>query len=107
MTTAGKLRHRVTLQDNQAPRDSYGAEADNWVDVATVWASVEPLRGREFFAAQQVNSEVSARVRIRYRAGVNSAMRVRFGDRIFDIISVIDPEERHQELQLMVREVVR
>jgi len=97
------MRHRITLQSPSAELDATGQPA-SWNDVATVWAAVEPLRGREYFAAQQVNAETTTRIRIRYRAGVTSAMRGRYGSRTYDIVSVIDVDERHVELQLMCTE---
>lgn len=104
--TAARLNHRVTIQEHVTGRDEWGQPVDTWQDVATVWASVEPLRGQEYFAAQQVSAAVTARIRIRYRPGIRPDMRVLYGERIYNITSVIDPEERHEELQLMAREVV-
>ena len=69
---AGKLRHRVTLQEDQAAgtQDSYGQEVEDWQDVATVWAAVEPLQGREFLGGKQLVAEVTTRIRIRYFSGL-------------------------------------
>ena len=104
---AGTMRHKVVIQQNvPTEKDSYGAEVDNWTDYATVWASIEPARGREFWESQQVNAEVTGRIRIRYLGGITPKMRVKHGNRIFDIVSVINPEERNRELQLMVKESV-
>jgi len=103
----GKLGHRVTLQEYKEVVDQYGTPIDQgWQDVATVWASVEPIRGREYVLLQNTQSELTTRIRIRYRAGITPAMRVLYGTRGFDIQSVIDPEERHIELQLMCIERV-
>ena len=44
--------------------------------MATLQASVAPLQGAERFAAQQVQADVSHRVRIRYTSGITSQMRV-------------------------------
>lgn len=104
---SGSLRHRVTLQSLVAgspDRDSGGAPDEAWTDVVTVFASVEPLRGAELLRAQQVDSEVSGQIRIRYRAGVTSKMRAVFDSRNYDILAVIDPRERNHELLLLVRE---
>jgi len=107
MIRAGELRHRVTIQQNNNPtRGSSGEEIPNWQDVATVWAAVEPLRGREFFESQQVNAEVTTRIRIRYRSGIAPTMRAVYGNRIFDIQAVINVDERNRELHLMCREEV-
>ena len=103
---AGQLRHKVIIQENTPSRDDYGAEAESWSNFATVWAAIEPIRGREFWESQQINAEVTARITIRYLSGVTPKMRVKYGTRIFDIISVINPEERNRDLQLMVKEAV-
>lgn len=102
---AGQLRHRVTIQAQTTTQDEYGQPVQTWSDVATVWASVEDLSGREFFAAQQIAAEVTTRVTIRYRAGIEPDMRVIAGGRTLDIRSVQDPDGRRRQLVLMCREV--
>lgn len=102
----GKLRHRVTLQEFVEQVDEYGTPiGSGWQDVCTVWAAVEPIQGREYILLQNTQSELTTRVRIRYRPGIKPSMRVLYGGRVFDIQSVIDLEERHIELQLMCKEV--
>ena len=95
---AGRLRHRVTLYTVDP---STGAE----FDFATLWAGVEPARGREMFEGRQERSEVTGLVVTRFIAGVKPWMRIRFGTRRLEILSVADPDERHRELQLAVREL--
>lgn len=100
----GKLRHRVTLQEYVSLKDSFGAEIEAWSDKATVWASIEPLSGREYFAARQMNAEVNTKITIRYRTGVKPTMRILFAGRVFEILSVINTEEKNRELILMCKE---
>jgi len=101
-----KLRHRVIMQQNQPTINAFGEETEHWVDIATVWASVEPLKGREFFAAQKENSETTVRITIRYRSGISPDMRIKFDGKIYEINAIIDVEERHIELQLMCKELL-
>ncbi len=106
---AGDLRHRVTFQSRSMSADSFGAQSESWSDVATVFADISPLSGRELLAAQQVQSEISHTVTIRYQtqfAGPKAvaAMRIKYGERIFNIHSSIDPDERHKSLQLSCAE---
>jgi len=101
---SGRLRHRVTIQQ-LVPDPSVGGQ-DSWHDYATVWAAIEPLRGREYLAAQQEGAEATGRITIRYIAGVKQTMRIKHGSRIYEIVSPINPEERNAELQLMVKEVL-
>ena len=102
---AGDLRRRVTIQQKSVTRDTYGAEVISWTDVATVWASVEDLSGRELYDAERITTEVTTRIRIRYRAGITTDMRAVYGARVFNIRAVLDTEGRKRELQLLVAEV--
>ena len=101
---AGKLRNRVTIQKKSVVRDSYGAETITWVTHCQAWASIEPLRGREFMEARQAQAELTTRIRVRYQSGIEPEMRVLFGTRTFDIQDVIHVLERRREIQLMCTE---
>jgi len=103
---AGRLRHIVTIQRVTETQDGYGDKSEAWADVADLRAGIEPLRGREFFDAQHVSADVTTKIVIRYYSGIVPKMRVINGSRIWEIKSVIDPDERHRELQLMCTEVV-
>lgn len=109
MLDAGKLRHRVVVQRYVGQADEYGdigrQEDKNWRNVCIVWAAVDPISGREYYAAEQAQSEVSHKVRMRYRGGIKPGMRLLLGERKLYIRSVIDWEERHENLLLMVQEV--
>lgn len=73
---SGKLRHRVTIQRPVSTQDPQtGAQVIDWQTIATVWASVEPLSVREFIQSQATQSEVTARITIRYRPGLDATMR--------------------------------
>ena len=63
---AGFLRHRLALKTKTVSRDTFGEEDVTWTTSATVWGSVEPLRGREYMEARQGQADVSHRVVIRY-----------------------------------------
>lgn len=102
---AGRLNRRITLQKQSSVRDTTGQSKITWTDIATVWAAILPLRGREFFEAERLNSEISVRILIRYRPDVSSTWRVKYGARMFDVREIINPEDSRVELQLMCREL--
>lgn len=102
----GSLRHKVTLQKKVVTEDELKQQTETWTDIATVWASVEPLSGREYFTAKQVNADISVKITMRYRKDVTPEMRVAFNETVYEILSVIDPEERNISLILMCREAV-
>lgn len=101
-----KLRHRIVLQEHISSRDSFGAELKTWSDKSKVWASIEPLSGKEYFAVQQVNAEVNTKITIRYRTGIKPTMRVLFEGRVFEILSILNTEEKNIQLVLMCKEVL-
>ena len=104
---AGQLKHLIDIQVALNSRDSYGASTQEWVTfLSGIRASVEPLAGKEFFAAQKIDAEITHSLNIRYRTGIKPSMRVKFGTRYFDIKSVIDVKEQRKELHLMCVEVI-
>ena len=99
------LRHKVTFQKNTEARDDFGDVTDVWVDVASEWVQIIPLKGEEKFMSEHLNTIVDHKVRMRYRDGLNSKMKILYGGRMFEIDSILNPYERRRELQLMVSEV--
>lgn len=74
---AGRLRHRVDIQDQLRTQDSNGDIEVTWEDVwMSVPAAIEPLSARDLIAAKAADSEVSVRITIRYRAGLKHSMRL-------------------------------
>ena len=100
----GKLRHRITLLRQVNEVNDYGASTQTWKRVATVWADVRPVSGREYFSAQQVQSEVTTQIWLRHIEGIKPTMKVKFGEREFEILSVLNTQERDVSLQLMCKE---
>ena len=105
----GKLRHRITLQRPGLSQDPQTGEmVPGWQDVATVWASIEPLSAREFIAAQAGQSEVSARVVIRHRDDVDATMRALYRGKLYNIHGVLaDQKSGLEYLTLPVSEGAR
>lgn len=104
---AGRLRHRGTIQHLVTGSPQYSASGernDEWTTLAEVWMSIEPLNGRELFAAQEHASNVTVRIRIRYRDDVNATMRVLHESKYYEVEAVLDHELRHREMELLCSE---
>lgn len=74
--TPGRYDQRVTFQERTSSTNDFGEDVPTWSDVAEVWARVEPLRGREFFQAGQMQSSAEVRITVRWRAGLDEKMRI-------------------------------
>ncbi len=104
---AGTLRHSMTLKKpvEGTPSDT-GEVPITWEKVATMWCSLEPLQGRELWAAQQVQAETTHIIRTRYRTDISitSAMRLIYGNRTFHIESAVNVDELNRSFLIRVVE---
>lgn len=99
---AGKLTELITLQAPSVAVDSLGQRVESWGTVADVWARAQLLRGREFFAAGQINSEASVKFTISFRAGVTPNMRVLWRGVPHAIVAEpMDVDGRRVQIELM------
>ena len=104
-----RITHTVDVEQQSTTRDSHGQPTTSWSAYkSSIKVAIEPLRGREFFAAEQYNSDVTTRIRARKSdvTGVTAAMRVNFGGRYFNIHAVVDQDlaDNSGEVQLMCGE---
>ena len=102
----GSRRHRVEVQRPVEVRDAQGGTTINWETLFAAWASIEPLRGKEFWIAQQTENQVTHRVTMRWSRDVTTKMRLLFHGRIFNIGTLMNVDEQGEQMELMCVEVV-
>jgi SPP1 family predicted phage head-tail adaptor len=101
---AGELRHLIKIErpvETQSPTS--GEVVRSWEAWAAVYASKADLAGREYFAAQQMQSSVTTRFKIRWLAGLDSTMRIISDSIVYDIDAVLDPDGTRLELHIMAK----
>lgn len=101
-----RLKRRVVIEQPVDAADAQGGFTRSWQTLASVWAELLPLSGREALTDERLNASATYRVVMRYRADVDASKRLKFGARIFNIRSVIVPEEAKRTLELLVEEGV-
>lgn len=104
--SAGRRDKKVTIQRRGSSKDTAGQIIETWTDQSTIYASIAPVAGREYFNASGERAEVTHKIGIVYGPTVVPRDRIKFGTRIFDIKSVINTRERNRDLQLMCTEHV-
>lgn len=93
---AGTMRERIKPQYKTVTRNTIGEEVVTWNDLITtttdnaIWAEVWPLKGREFFAAQQTQYAADVRFRIRYRSDLTREHRVLWNSEPYDIVQILE-----------------
>ena len=101
---AGNLRNYVEVQQLVMVEDENLEWVESWLTFTSCWAEILPLIGREYWASRQVVSEVTGKIRMRYLAGIKPTMRVIDGVKTFNIEAVIDVENKHEEIVLLIKE---
>jgi len=74
---AGRMNRRVQVQAPTVVDDGNGGTYLTYAVVATRWASVEPMAGRELYEAQQVDARATVRIRMRYDPSIGLTPRHR------------------------------
>lgn len=99
---AGRLRHRVTIEQVTETRDEFGGVETSWAALhSAVPAEIVPLSGREFIAAQSAQAGVTARITVRFMAGLTPKMRIKHGSDIYNIEAVLPDPTLRRHLTLM------
>lgn len=101
-----KMRHRITfLKPMGTYKNGMGENVPDYKDFITVWAFVAPKTGREYDEAQKLRAETTYNVHTRFFAGITADMQIRYNDSILKIESVLNINERNEELQIVASEV--
>ena len=86
----GELKHRITFQVQDLEQ-----EEETWNDILSTWANINPISGKEYYSAETINSDLTHKIRLRYRKGITPDMRILYNERIFYIVSVINEYEKN------------
>ena len=102
---AGNLRNSIEIQQLGSNTDSFGQPQDSdWALFKTVRASINPIRGNEKFLSNKDYSTTTHIIKTRYLDGLNASMRIKFGTRIFKILSTRNFMERNREHEILAEE---
>ena len=107
--SAGMLTRRIKIQCPSTIKDSVGAPCRSWLDVATVWADIQPLSGKEAVIANRISAELSHQIIVRYQSLFDNPqqvaqMRVLYKARIFNIHSALNEDEKRTQIILLASE---
>lgn len=100
----GKRRYEFALQQAALTSDGMGGHVESWTTVATVFGRIEPISAQSRFGADQRLETVTHRITIRQRDDVRSGMRFVKQGRIFEIMTIYDPDETGRYLVCSAKE---
>lgn len=104
MIDPGRLKTRLVLEAPVETPDGQGGVVRSHEIVATVWASLEPLRSSAGVVAGADSAQITHRIVIRATVPLSLRHRFRFGERIFTIAGIRDgAERRYHEIDAVER----
>lgn len=102
---AGKLRHKMTVEQLDEVYVDDGRTKNTWSFFANAWASVQPFAGRELLEAEQMSPRVDHRVALRDLPGLRPGVfRFLLNGRVLSIVSVRNIDERSIAMECLCRE---
>ena len=102
---AGRLTARLVLERPEMVEDGQGGAGTAFVELARVWALIEPRGFAEEEKGPGLISTVTHHVTLRARGDLDPRQRFRKGARIFEILAVRDPDETGRFQLVFCREV--
>lgn len=106
-TPKPRLNRLMSFERRDADVGATGQPVDTWKTFTKQWASLAPVSAREFFAASGQRASITHKIQMRYApTAIRPADRARLGARLFDIVSIVNENERNQTHTLMVIEQV-
>ena len=103
MINSGRLRNRIDIYRKTTIITAIGSDKEVYVKIKTIYAEIRPLRGKEYLESVQLEHKISYKITIRF-TDIDETDYVCYKNKFFDIESVIDIENRHENIELMCNE---
>lgn len=102
----GERNHRVTFESLTETSDGQGGATETWTPFWTCWAAIRPSRGGETNFAEQIRVTYDFDIFIRRKEGLNTNMRVKFRNKVWQVKDIQDLDEDLFEQKISVMENV-
>lgn len=101
------MNKRITFVGKEKKKNAIGQFELVPCDIKTVWACIEPARGREYYEAQKTKTENVYKITTRYHLNITADMQIRYKDKVFEIQNIINPCMSNESLEIMCIEKVK
>lgn len=96
----GRRRHPLELQKLTRVSDGMGGWQEGWSTIATEWAAVDSVSGDEYFSAAQLQTLLSAKVTMPYRADLTTEWRLIYHGKQYNVKAIL-PNNDMSEMTLL------
>lgn len=81
------------------------SDLDDYEDYISIWAESRWLRGKNFYTARAANVKIDVEFIIRYRDDIDEKMRIKLGDRYFEIEGILPLDNDKMYLTIKAYEI--
>ena len=104
---AGQFNKIISIEAQTQTSDGGGGTTITWSTwAASVWAAIWPVSAKEIIQSGVEEMVAMHKIRIRYRSGLTPKMRIKYGAREFDIVSIRNIDTGNREIEILAREDV-
>lgn len=103
---AGLLTRRLLLEEPVVSQNETGEEIATWAPLGEVWATIEPIRGREALVAGANLSIMDTKIVLRWSPTVDAITtkwRASYRDTIYNIVSIAHIRIGRRQIELLCR----
>lgn len=101
---AGRLRKKIVVYGYQEVDSELGGKKVVLGKKASAWAELKPVRGTEFLEYYRDANALQYKITIRYRPDLTEKDVILYGDRQFEINSIININEDNVALEIYCTE---
>jgi len=102
----GRLRHLCTIQMPSQTKDAAGGITKTWTEITKAWCDIRPVTGSEKYMSHQKYATATHEVFTRWIDGINPKMQLVARGRVFEIIAVLNINERDRMMKIIAKEVL-
>lgn len=102
MLGAGDRDTKITIESPTYSRNGYGESIASYAELTKAWVKWEPQSTKESTVKESGATEETIKATMLFNANVNTKCRVKKGSDYYNIVSIIDRENAHRELELTV-----
>ena len=103
----GRMNKRISIYGYDDKMNELRQSKKGLKKLKTVWASFNPVRGREYYDAQKLREEITYKCYIRYLPGITADMYIKYKDKDYNITSVINVNNEDKMLEIYCVENVK
>jgi SPP1 family predicted phage head-tail adaptor len=103
-TLATTLRHRIDIKGKEEVSNGAGGFVETWVVLATVWASVDPIKASQHYRYNSTNVDATHHIVVRGGTQITEDQVIVFDSREFEVLAIEDIQERGVYLFITAKE---